>query len=365
MLNRRILSRYIASQTFYAILSTFLIYMLLILFVDTVDLLRRGQDNNQFGVLESFRLSLYRLPVLSEKSLPFAVLFGSMFAFLKLNRRQELVIARSSGLSIWQFLAPPIIVAFLVGVFAITILNPVGAYYSKQSEYLETEFFGSAEASVLTPSNSGLWLKQKGKNGSSIILASRAELGGKLLKNIRAWKFKTDGTFLERIEAPIAELHDGFWTLTHAWVTRIDSNPVQHKSFQLDTFLTAEQVAESFADPDAVSFWQLPQFIKIAHKAGLPANRFQVHYHTLLSRPFLLGAMVIIAAIFSMQVFRLGKIGRMVLGGVGSGFSLYFLMNFAEALGSAGRVPPIIAAWSPASIALMIGVTILLYNEDG
>jgi len=75
--------------------------------------------------------------------------------------------------------------------------------------------------------------------------------------------------------------------------------------------------------------------------------------------------MVIVAAVFSMQVFRLGKIGRMVLGGVGSGFLLYFLSDLAEALGGAGRVQPIIAAWSPASIALMIGVTVLLYNEDG
>jgi len=364
MLGRRILSRYIASQVFFTILSTFVISLVLILFIDMIELLRRGQTNEQFGVLEAFTLSLLRLPILSEKTLPFAVLFGSMFAFLKLNRRQELVIARSSGLSIWQFLTPPIIIAVLLGIIAVTVLNPAGALMSKESERLEIEYFRS-QNSVIAMSKAGIWLKQRGEKGSSIIHASRAELDGVLLRNILAWRFDADDKFTDRIEAPIAELHDGYWSLTQAWVTRSDGKPVKYNTVRLDTFLTAEQVADSITDPESISFWDLPQFIEIARKAGLPANRFQVQYHTLLSRPILLGAMVIVAAIFSMQVFRLGKIGRMVLGGVGSGFLLYFLTDLAQALGSAGRVPPIIAAWSPASIALMVGTTVLLYSEDG
>ncbi len=364
MITRSILSRYIASQTFYAIVSTFAISLVLILFIDIIELLRRGQTSQQFGLYQAFNLSILRLPTLSEKTLPFAVLFGSMFSFLKLNRRQELVIARSSGLSIWQFLTPPIIVSVILGVFAVTVMNPAGAYMGKLAERLEAEYFGG-EASVLTLSKSGLWLKQKGNDGSSIIHAGGAELGGVLLRNILAWKFNEDDTFNQRIEAPIAELHDGYWSLTRAWVTGRESKPVQHATVRLSTFLTAQQVTDSFTNPEAISFWELPQFIEIAHKAGLPASKFQVHYHTLLSRPILLGAMVIVAAIFSMQVFRLGKIGRMVLGGVGSGFLLYFLTDLAQALGNAGRVPPVIAAWSPASIALMFGITVLLYSEDG
>jgi len=364
MTSRRILSRYIAGQTFFAIMSTYAIFLVMILFIDIIELLRRGQSNENFGGFEALILALFRLPVLSGKVLPFAVLFGSMFAFLKLNRRQELVIARSSGLSVWQFLTPPIIIAVLIGIFAVTVLNPLGANLNKTSERLEVEYFKS-ESSRLLLAQAGLWLKQRDNQGSSIIHAQTAELGGVLLKNITVWKFNLEARFYQRIEAPIAELHDGFWSLTQAWVTGADSKPVKRNTVRLDTLLTAEQVSDSLSDPKEISFWQLPRFIETARNAGLPANKFQVQYHTLLSRPILLGAMVIVAAVFSMQVFRLGKIGRMVLGGVGSGFLLYFLTDLAEALGSAGRVQPIIAAWSPASIALMIGITVLLYNEDG
>ena len=360
----RILTRYIAFQTLFAILSTFAISLVLILFVDMIELLRRGSSLESFGLFEALSLSALRLPNLSEKTLPFAVLFGSMFAFLKLNRSQELVIARSSGLSIWQFLRAPVAIAVLIGGFAVTVLNPAGSYMSRKSQFLEARYFGS-ETNLLALSNSGLWLKQKGQNGPSIIHAQKAELNGVLLKGILAWEFNEDDGFNKRIEAPIAELHDGYWSLTHAQVTMLQGKPQQHNTYRLETFLTAEQVIDSFTSPESISFWDLPQFIEIAHKAGLPASRFQVHYHTLLSRPILLGAMVLVAAIFSMQVFRLGKIGRMVLGGVGSGFLLYFLTSLAEAIGSAGRVPPVIAAWSPACIALMAGVAVLLYREDG
>ena len=139
-----ILYRYIGSQTFYAILSTFAISLILILFIDMIELLRRGQGSEQFGITEAFILSSLRLPILSEKILPFAVLFGSMFAFLKLNRRQELVIARSSGLSIWEFLAPPIIIAFLIGIIGITILNPAGVILGNKSEVLEAKYLGTS-----------------------------------------------------------------------------------------------------------------------------------------------------------------------------------------------------------------------------
>ncbi len=364
MTNRRIFSRYIARQTFYAILSTYAIILGMIFLIDIVELLRRGQNNEQFGAYAAFGLAAMRLPVLSEKILPFTVLFGSMYAFLKLNRRQELVIARSSGLSIWGFLTPSIVIAVLIGVIAVTALNPLGAYLTKTSQRLEEAYFKS-NSSVLASAQAGLWLKQQNSEGTTIIYAASAELGGVLLKNITAWKFNSDDRFYQRIEAPIAELYDGFWSLTQAWVTGRDSKSVRRNTFRLDTLLTARQVTDIIANPNEVSFWQLPQFIEIARNAGLSANRFQVQYHILLSRPILLGAMVIFAAIFSMQVFRLGKIGRMILGGIGSGFLLYFLTDLAEALGGAGRVHPIIAAWAPASIALLVGVTVLLYNEDG
>jgi len=75
--------------------------------------------------------------------------------------------------------------------------------------------------------------------------------------------------------------------------------------------------------------------------------------------------MVLMASCFSLRLFRMGGIQKMVLGGVTSGFVLYVAGELARGLGSVGIVPPTLAAWSPAVVASLIGFTILLYQEDG
>ena len=61
-------------------------------------------------------LSFLRTPTFAEQALPFAVLFGSMIAFLNLSRKMELIVARAAGVSVWQFLTPPVVVIVLIGV---------------------------------------------------------------------------------------------------------------------------------------------------------------------------------------------------------------------------------------------------------
>ena len=65
-------------------------------------------------------------------------------------------------------------------------------------------------------------------------------------------------------------------------------------------------------------FWQLPYFIDMAERAGLTASGYRLQYQKLLARPFMLAAMVLLAAAFSLRFFRMGGVQKMVLGGVAS-----------------------------------------------
>jgi len=55
----------------------------------------------------------------------------------------------------------------------------------------------------------------------------------------------------------------------------------------------------------------------------------------------------------------------MILAGVAVGFMLYVVTKIAWDLGSGGIVPPILAAWLPAIVTVLIGATVLLHLEDG
>ena len=95
------------------------------------------------------------------------------------------------------------------------------------------------------------------------------------------------------------------------------------------------------------------------------ADRYELRYHNLLSRPLVLLAMVLIAAIVSLRFSRSRDVGNMSLAGVAVGFMLYVVSKIAWDLGSGGIVPPQLAAWLPAVVTLLVGTTVLLHLEDG
>ena len=133
----------------------------------------------------------------------------------------------------------------------------------------------------------------------------------------------------------------------------------------LATNLTPEQVRETFSTPETVPFWQLPYFINMAERAGLAAQGYRLQYQKLLARPFMLAAMVLLAAAFSLRFFRFGGVQKMVLSGILSGFLLYVLSKVVEDLSKAELMPPIAAAWLPVMVGMFTGFVVLLHREDG
>jgi lipopolysaccharide export system permease protein len=84
-----------------------------------------------------------------------------------------------------------------------------------------------------------------------------------------------------------------------------------------------------------------------------------------MAMPFMLAGMVLIGAGFTMRHVRFGHTGLMVLFALISGFSVYFLRNFAQALGNGGQIPVELAAWGPPLIAILLSLGLLLHLEDG
>src|SRR5579872_545356 len=139
----------------------------------------------------------------------------------------------------------------------------------------------------------------------------------------------------------------------------------QPPSTSRKTDLTPEQVLESFATPETVPFWELPAYIKIAEHAGLVAAGYRLQFQNLIARPFLLVAMVFLAASVSLRFFRFGGVQKMVLGGVAAGFLLYVLSKMTDDLSKAELMHPVTAAWLPVLVGGLTGLVALLYQEDG
>jgi lipopolysaccharide export system permease protein len=335
-----------------------------IIMVEFVEQIRKAAEATDVSLWTLLWLSTLKAPILMDKVFPFAGLFAAMLTLTQLNQKMELVVARSAGISAWQFLMPISFAAIIVGLFAAFVYNPVAVNSLEASKNLEALIYQRAERKPAAD-RAGYWIKQEDGSGTAIINARISRQFGTKLDGVKVLRFDEDGKLRERLDADTAEFETGGWQLRNVVQTNRSALPVQMTEYRLATELTREIIDGATALPESVPFWRLRA---AAHKASLAGNNpdpFRVQWHGLLSLPFFLVAMVLIAATVSLRFIRFGQVGRLVLGGIVSGFLLYAFTQLVTSLGSNGIVPPAIAAWSPSMVAILFGFGILLHQEDG
>lgn len=128
------IGRYMVRRFVISILGVFFVTLLLIFFVDFVEVLRGAAKRDDIGTGTMALITLLRIPIFAELALPFAILIGTIGAFLSLSRTSELTIIRASGLSVWQFAQPGLFVGIAFGIFAVTVYNPIASAMKAKSE---------------------------------------------------------------------------------------------------------------------------------------------------------------------------------------------------------------------------------------
>lgn len=336
----------------------------IVLLFDTLELMRRAANKPEATFPIVLRMGLLKLPEVGQQIFPFIVLFAAMYTFWKLTRSQELVVARAVGVSAWQFLMPVLLCSLLIGAVKITIVNPVSAAMLSRYEHLDNRLL-RGRTSVFGLSDDGLWLRQTQGGAQQLIHARGVTPGSFTLRDVLVILYERDGTLAGRIDADSAQLNDGFWLIRDAWLHRSEGTQECLAEYRLPTDLSREGILESFASPQTLSFWELPEFIETLEKTGLSSVRHRLHYQALLAQPVLFCAMVLFAAAFSLRHTRRGGSLGLVASGIATGLAVFVLSDVTIAFGVTQTVPVILAAWAPAGIALLLGIAALLHLEDG
>jgi lipopolysaccharide export system permease protein len=358
------LSGYIGRLFFTRFLAVFFAFTAIVFLFDFIELLRRAATKADAPFAVIVRLSLLKLPHMAQELIPFVVLFATMLTFWRLTRSHELTVVRAAGVSVWQFLLPALALALLIGAVRVTLLNPMAAALYSRFEQVEAKTL-RGRTSMLAVSPTGFWLREVDSHTNAIIHAQRMSSRDMELYEVIFFNLVGKDKFASRIDAATARLESGMWIMRDAWISSPEQPERFEAEYRLPTEMTLERIQESFASPETISFWDLPGFINTLEAADFSAVRHRLHYQRLLSGPLLLFAMVLVAASFSLRAPRRGG-GQMLLAfGTLIGFVLFFISNLVAALGQSGSIPVQLAAWTPAGISTLLGVTLLLHLEDG
>ena len=164
------LGRYFAGRFVVSALGVFVGIFLLLVLVDYIEMVRRTSGLASASAITVAETSLFRVPQLLEKMMPFCILIGAMACYLALSRRLELVVTRAAGVSAWQFISPALASALALGILATAAYNPMSANLRELSKRMEAELFGSAPGGGVQDA-SGFWINQVNSDVSATTTA--------------------------------------------------------------------------------------------------------------------------------------------------------------------------------------------------
>ena len=276
--------------------------------------------------------------------LPMAIFMGTLFASYNLTKSSENIIISGAGLSPYQMARPFLFGAMLIGILATTVLNPYSVHLSTQE--ITTDHLKLVDGAV--------WLRESNESG---YITLRAESIGRYNENLifnKATVFVQNPDFklTERVMADQITLSDNGMDAgtAHIW-NGIGGD--QKKSWHGDSHLTPRTVLDRYLQPDQISFWELPAFIRKMESVGIPVRSHWVQFWTLLFLPLSMIAMATLGIAFSQTRQRRNySFGFKFSIGIVTCFASYFTINMFNALGATGVLPPVLAIIAPPLIII-------------
>jgi lipopolysaccharide export system permease protein len=358
-------SRRIALYTVKLFLTRSLAVLLaLVLILMTLDLL--GESGKILAVpgngdAELWRYVGLRLPLLISRFLPFSVLLGTLIAFAGLNQHSEVIAMKAAGVSAHQILAPLIIAS--LGIAAITfVFNETVVVHSARTVTAWTDN-DYRPVPVQSGVLSNVWIR----DGNNLV---RAQFVGGAGDHFHVEKLtiydRAGGTALDRIvSAARAYPVDGAWRLEDVRIYDATTGTTTHRPEMLalqgvePTRLTLAKV-----DPDQTDFFTLRDRIDELDRAGRPSAEARAGLWHKISGPVSTLLMPLLAALAAFGLARSGQVLLRATVGMALGFAYFVADNFSLAMGNVGAYPPILAAWAPFFLFLLIGETVLIQSEE-
>ena len=334
----------------------------LVLILMTLDLL--GESGKILVVPGNTDADLWRyvglrLPILFSRFLPFSVLLGTLIAFVGLNQHSEVVAMKAAGLSAHQILAPLVLasIAIAAGLFAFNELVVVNSTRAVTA-WSDNDYKPVPPSSGMV---SNVWVM----NSDDLVHAGIA--GGRPFTAERVELFDRSGGVLQRVirAARAAPRPGGDWQLEDVKIYDANMNVIRTLPRMTALGgLTPNQLTLAKVEPTELPYWTLKKRIAELDAGGRPDDEARAGLAHKIAGPLSTLLMPLLAAVAAFGLARSGQVLLRAVVGMALGFAYFVVDNFSLAMGSAGTYPPLVAAWAPFLLFLLIGETVLIRTEE-
>ncbi|AYO76374.1 LPS export ABC transporter permease LptG [Sphingobium yanoikuyae] len=303
-----------------------------------------------------------RAPQIVARFLPFSVLLGTLIMLATLNQNSEIIAMKAAGLSAQQILAPLIAAALGVSVLSYAFNERIVARSTAMLSAWQAVDFGPV------PADSGIKTNPWVRDGNNLVTAAIVAGHGQDVQLRKVEIFNRINNSLTTIITAPKGHYDAAsksWVLEGARQFDVARGTLQNVgTVRFGSDIRPDQFTLAKVDPDALTFSELQAAIGDLHDAGRPTAELEGSLWHKLSGPLSAVLMPILGSVAAFGLARSGQLFLRAVMGMALGFAYFVADNFSLAMGNLGAYPPILAAWAPFLLFLLLGETVLFRTEE-
>ena len=359
----RTLTIYLAKMFVVRILAVLVMLVLVLLALDLLSATGKILAAPGNGQAEILQYAGLRLPQLVSRFLPYSVLLATLITLVTLNQNSEVVAMKAAGLSAHQVLSPLLLTAALVSLGSFAFNERVVTRANATLKAWE-----SAEYGPIPPAqNGGVRSSVYLIDGDNILTAATLTGTGEniVLTGVTWYARAPGGIIREQIRSARATYAGPGWRLESPVKFDVAGAVTERPAaVVVGQTLTPDRIMLQSIDPDAQSFWELSHSIDTYAAAGRNTDEMRAKWWHRLSGPLSALLMPLLGSIAAFGLARSGQLFVRAIIGMALGFAYFVVDNAALAMGSFGGYPPLLAAWAPFVLFLLLGETVLIRTEE-
>jgi lipopolysaccharide export system permease protein len=354
--NRYLIAEFLG--LFGPILAGFVFLFIIIDFFERLNFLLE----HRASVLSTIRYFGFKIPLMITLVLPPAALTAILLSLGMLNRHNEIIALRASGVSLLQMGVPLLMTAGVLSLLTLLWNETVVPYSAQRFQHVSVvEIRKRQQRGIL--SEREIWYH--GANGFYHIdmLDSRRQA----LVGLTIYRTDSDFDLDTVIEVESAQWTGSGWRITGAVERAVTpSGDVSSRTLDGDELVIGESLNDFLdvhREAEELSYLALRQRLAELRRKGIDPSSFLVDLNLKLSLPFTTLVLTIVGIPLAGRVRRHPSLAATVGIGCAFGFGYWVLLGLTKSLGLSGALPPVLSAWAANLVFLLIGMALFLSPE--
>ncbi len=359
----KVLSQYLLYGYFKRIFKVILIFYCFGLILNLFEEIEFFKNLGE-SLLIPITLTALFIPSLIVKMLPFIIFISSLWFLLDLRNSKDLLTLKVFGYSNFKIFFILALTSFIFGWIILFTINPLTSSMVKYYEKTKSEYSKDIDHLVSINKN-GLWTKENLNTGHRIISAK--EIKNNVLEEITIFDLDKDYNLIQKIYSKTADISKNKWDLNKVLIIKFNDGIVQEDykdSYSIFSKYDDEKINSLFSNFDTMSFLDLILNYRDLQNKGYNKSYLDQNLNSLLSLPFFLFMMTVLASILTMNTLKQSNNFTFIVAGIIACVAIYYFKDLSLALGKTDRVSLSLAAWIPVAVLGLFGsIGILQINE--